>query len=361
LNSVFEPYGLKVIGQAIAMAGLIGLVVQPLWALWKFLYTPGSLTKVKKNRVFATIGVLAAALLFVLFVPLPFSVKCVFEVQPRGGKQVFAGVAGELTEIKAKAGDQVEQGDVILVMENLKLRWELQSLIGRRDEARQALADLQRARFSDPAAGDQIEQAQETLAAAEKQVADKQLEVNRLTVVAPRAGVIIPVPQKVDKTAQAEGRLAGWSGSPFDGKNLSAWFQPTDLLCQVGDPRDLEVVLIIDQTYIGLVQPEHPVRVLLEAETGRAFDTAIDKISPSDVKLISPAMATQNQGRLEAKTDPSGMMKPLSTSFEARAPLNEAVTAAQVGMQGQARVYTGWQSVRSRLYRYLAKTFHFDL
>ncbi|HUE70392.1 MAG TPA: biotin/lipoyl-binding protein [Pirellulaceae bacterium] len=361
LNKVFEPYGLKIIGQTIALVGLFGLVVQPLWSLWKFLYTPGSLTKVKKNHVLATIGVIAAILLFVLFVPLPFSVKCVFEVQPRGGKQVFAGVAGELQEIKARPGDTVSEGDVILVMDNPRLRWELQSLAGRRDEAKQALADLRRARFSDPTAGEQIEQAVETLAAAEKQLADKQAEVDRLTVTAPRGGVIIPVPQKVDKAAQAEGRLPGWSGSPFDEKNLSAWLEPTDLLCQVGDPQALEAVLIIDQTYIDLVRPKHAVRVLLEAQTGRAFDTEITEIASSEVKLVSPAMTTQQQGRLEAKTDPSGMMKPLSTSYQARAPLGDAVSAAQVGMQGQARVYTGWQSVRSRLYRYLAKTFHFDL
>ncbi len=361
LNSVFEPYGLKVIGQAIALAGLIGLVVQPLWALWKFLYTPGSLTKVKKNRVFATIGVLAAALLFVLFVPLPFSVKCVFEVQPRGGKQVFAGVAGELKEIQKKPGDTVRKGDVILVMDNPKLRWELQSLAGRRDEAQQALDDLRRARFSDPSAGDQIEQAEETVKAAEKQLADKQAEVDRLTVVAPRDGVIIPVPQKIDKSAQDEGRLPNWSGSPFDEKNLSAWFQPTDLLCQVGNPKELEAVLIIDQTYIDLVRPKHAVRVLLEAQTGRAFETEIAEMASTDVKLISPAMGAPQGGRVEAKSDPSGLMKPLSTSYQAKAPLGDAVSAAQVGMQGQARVYTGWQSVRSRLYRYLAKTFHFDL
>ncbi|HZL89161.1 MAG TPA: hemolysin D, partial [Pirellulaceae bacterium] len=141
----------------------------------------------------------------------------------------------------------------------------------------------------------------------------------------------------------------------------TAWFQPTDLLCQVGDPKDLEAVLIIDQTYIDLVKPKHAVRVLLEAQTGRAFDTQIDEISPSEMKLISPALSSAHGGRMEAKSDPSGMMKPLSTSFQARAPLGDAVNAAQVGMQGQARIYTGWQSVRSRLYRYLAKTFHFDL
>jgi putative peptide zinc metalloprotease protein len=362
LNRVFEPYGLKVIGQAIAMAGLIGLVVQPVWSLWKFLYTPGSLTKVKMNRVFTTIGVLAATLAFLLFVPLPFSVKCVFEVQPHDGNQVFAGVAGELKEIKARPGDAVKKGDVILVLDNPRLRGELQSLKGRRDEAAQALADLRRAQFSDPAAVDQVEQAAETLQSAENQLRAKQEEVDRLTVIAPRGGVILPVPQKVDKSAQAEGRLPGWSGSPFDEKNLTAWFQPTDLLCQIGDPKDLEAVLIIDQTYIELVKLGHPVRILLEAQTGRAFDTEITEIASSEVKLISPGLTTTHQGRLEGVTDPAtGMTKPLSTSYQARAPLGEAVNAAQVGMQGQARIYTGWQSVRSRLYRYLAKTFHFDL
>lgn len=361
LNKVFEPYGLKVIGQAIALAGLVGLVVQPGWALWKFLYTPGSLTKVKKERVFATIGVLAATLAFVLFVPLPFSVKCIFEVQPRGGQQVFAGVAGQLKEVRKHPGESIRKGDVILVMDNPRLRWELQSLTGRLNEAEQALADLRRAQFSDPAAVDQVEQAQESVIAAQKQVADKQAEVDRLTVIAPRDGVILPVPHKIDKSAQAEVRLPGWSGSPFDEKNLSAWFQPTDLLCQVGDPRDLEAVLIIDQTYIDLVREKQDVRVLLEAQTGSTFDTQIDQIASTDVKLISPAMTTAQKGRLEAKTDPSGMMKPLSTSYQARAPLGNAVDAALVGMQGQARIYTGWQSVRARLYRYLVKTFHFDL
>jgi hypothetical protein len=33
----------------------------------------------------------------------------------------------------------------------------------------------------------------------------------------------------------------------------------------------------------------------------------------------------------------------------------------QAGMQGQARIYTGWQTLWQRLYRFCAKTFHFDL
>jgi len=41
LNQVFEPYGLKVIGQIIAFAGIVGLFVQPLWQLGKFFLHTG--------------------------------------------------------------------------------------------------------------------------------------------------------------------------------------------------------------------------------------------------------------------------------------------------------------------------------
>src|SRR5688500_1750773 len=61
LNQVFEPYGLKIIGQVIAFAGLFGLVVQPAWALGKFFYTPGAMNKMKKERLIASVAVAAAA------------------------------------------------------------------------------------------------------------------------------------------------------------------------------------------------------------------------------------------------------------------------------------------------------------
>ena len=89
LNQSFEPYGLKIIGQIMALSGFVGLVVQPVWELVKFFWTPGSMNKMKSERVAATVGVIAAAVLFVFLVPLPFSVKCTFEIQPRGGQQVY--------------------------------------------------------------------------------------------------------------------------------------------------------------------------------------------------------------------------------------------------------------------------------
>jgi putative peptide zinc metalloprotease protein len=363
LNKVFEPYGLKIIGQLIALSGLVGLVVQPAWALWKFFYTPGRMHKVKRERIAGTVAVAAAAIAFVLFVPLPYSVKCSFEVQPRAAQQVHPSGPGQITQVMLRPGQQVQAGEAILKLANPDLELELLDLEGRYEEAEQTIENLKNQRYYDPSAVDQLEIAQKIRDAAKKQLDAKREEYDRLTVVAPEGttGTIIPPPWKEDKMAIAQGRLKSWEGTPFDERNLGALLTPTDLICQIGNPHDMEAMLIIDQAYIDLVQEGQSVRLLLEADTHHAYDSKVEAIADSEMKVASRSMSAQAGGRLETKTDSTGMVRPLNTSYQVRAPLGDAAGELQVGMQGQARVYTGWQPLGRRLYRYLAKTFHFDL
>ena len=70
LNMVLEPYGLKVIGRIIGCIGFFGLIVQPIWQLGKFFYTPGRMHRVKRHRLAATVGIVALVLAMVCWVPL---------------------------------------------------------------------------------------------------------------------------------------------------------------------------------------------------------------------------------------------------------------------------------------------------
>jgi putative peptide zinc metalloprotease protein len=363
LNKVFEPYGLKIIGQMIALSGLVGLVVAPVWELGKFFYTPGRMHKVKRERVAASLAVVAALIGFILFVPLPFSVSATFEIQPRKARQVFAAVPGQIVQAEVKPGAVVKEGDPILRLANPDLELELLELEGRYKAAEQSYLSLNDLRFSDPAAVDQLDVAQELRDAARQQYEEKLKEYERLTVVVPEgaAGTVIPPPPKRDKGAGLQGRLASWEGTPFQTKNVGALITQTDLICQIGQPSDMEAVLVIDQAYIDLVHLGDPVRLLLEANTSRAYSSEIEAIADSEMKVASPGMSAQAGGRLETKADPSGLLRPLNTSYQARAPLGDAAGSLQVGMQGQAKVYTGWQPLGRRLYRYVTKTFHFDL
>jgi len=361
LNRVFEPYGLKIIGQLIALSGFVGLIVQPVWELGKFFYTPGRMNKMKYARLYATVGVLVAAVLFVLFVPLPFSVKCAFEVQPRGGQQVFTMVPGQIQKVNYRPGDAVEKGAVLLQLTNPDVEMELLALEGRMKEAAQSLSNLNKQRFADGGSVDQLDIAQKIYESICKQYEEKKAEFEKLTIVSPAAGKIIPPPSKQDKIAAAHGRLPGWSGTPFDPQNVGALIAPTDLICQIGEPTDMEAVLIVDQAYIELVRKDQPVRMLLESHTRRALSSNVEKVSPTAMKALSPGMSAQKGGRVESKTDSTGMSRPVSTSYQARAPISDFGGTLQAGMQGQARIYTGWQSLFRRIYRYCAKTFHFDL
>ena len=74
LNKVFEPYGLKIIGQFISLFALYGLFIQPLWKVYKFFSIPGRLGKVKPKRMYATLLIIGALIAGLLLVPLPAAV-----------------------------------------------------------------------------------------------------------------------------------------------------------------------------------------------------------------------------------------------------------------------------------------------
>jgi putative peptide zinc metalloprotease protein len=319
------------------------------------------MNKMKRERVAATAGVVAAAVLFVFFVPLPFSVKCNFEIQPRGGQQVYTPVPGQITEVAYLPGEQVQPGDVLMQLENPELELQLLDLEGRYRQAEEAYSVLYDTRYNDKSAVDQLDVAREVRDSAKKQWEEKLREAQQLTITATAAGKIIPPPAKSDKISLSQGRLPTWEGTPFDERNRGALLLPTDLICQIGDPHQMDAVLIIDQAYIDLVHEGQNVRVLLEAYTHKAHETTIEEIATTEVKNVSRGMSTQTQGRLETKPDAAGQFRPLNTSYQARAPLTDLPAELQAGMQGQARIYTGWQPLAKRFYRYCAKTFHFDL
>lgn len=370
LIKVFEPIGLKIVGQVIAAVGFFGLVVQPLWQLARFFYMPGRMHKVKKHRVFATLAVVVGLLAAVIFLPLPHSVKCEFEIQPRNASAVYVEVPGRLEQILVKEGQTVEQGQPLVVFSNPDLEFSVLNLAGQREVTQARLKTVERERFHSDQSGLQIGQLSELLVTTEKQLAEQQRELSRLNIAAPVAGVVIPAPPRPAGGEVQDGRLPAWSGSPLDAKNLGAALPEGELLCRIGDPTDLEALLIVDQADIDLVdvamaQDQRP-RVKLEADAypGRQLSSRVEQVARIELKDVPDSLAAQAGGRLETRVDRSGAVRPLSTSYHARVPLDEQGDLHGLlspGMKGRAQIYTQWQSLGQRLYRFLSRTFHFEL
>ena len=359
LNKVLEPYGLQVIGRMIGAIGFFGLVVQPLWQLGKFFYIPGRMHKVKRHRVAISLAVVAALIAGVLFIPLPYHVDCSFNVKPGDAATAYAAVPGRLVDVQAIPGKWVEQGVVLAKLDNANLHIEVLDLKGRIAELEIELKSVWRQARHRQAAGLRVKEIQEQLQAYRKQLEAKEKELAELEIRAPVSGIVFPVAERREGTQPGE--LGSWSGSLLEPRNRGAFLQPSDAICQVGDPKRLYAELLIDQSVIELVRKGHQVQLMFEAYSGDVYESEIEKVSLPQVQATPLSLSTMGGGDVNTKTDKNGQMRPLSATYPALAPLPADLSGVRVGMRGRAKIYTGWQPLGWRLYRFVARTFHFEL
>jgi putative peptide zinc metalloprotease protein len=360
LNAVLKPYGLQMIGRLIAMTGFIGLVVQPLVELWRFFYTPGRMQKVKRHRIAISATALAAALLFVLFLPLPHYVRCSFEIEPRGAAPIYAGAPGKITLCNVKVGDAVKANEtVLLVIESLSLEAQVAELKGKLAQTQAMLDSLRQRRFTDPTADVQISSTEEMLAMTEEQLQEKQDQLKRLNVISPVSGVVLPAPYH--QGGGRDGRLPTWSGSVLEPRNQNAVVTEGDQICYVGDPKKLLAVMVIDQGDFNLVTDGNPVSFKLEGYRGRTYDSFVHEKAMVDMKVTPPNLTQQAGGGLQTKVDRAGNAVPMSTSYQASAILDNPDAEVKMGMRGKARIFIGYTPLSLRAYRFVSKTFNFDL
>ena len=362
LYKVFEPYGLKVVSQMIALASITGLVVQPLWKLGKFFYIPGRLEKVKKENLRWSLGVLAVVLAAVFLIPLPYRVLCTLEVKPRDAEPVYVDVPGRLEAIDVKAGEKVAAEQPLARLTSIDLDVKVAELRGQKEQYEAQLDNLMRASHEDDAAGHQIAQVQESLSAISEQLAQKLEDQNRLELKAPIAGTVLPPPDLPDKHEQGQGQLASWSGTPLLPRNLGATLTESVLFCQIGDPRKMEAILIVDQDDIEFVKEQQHVWIKLDELPGRTFHSKIEEIANIDLKVSPRSLSNKSGGELITKTDASGMERPQNTSYQAKAYLPDDDDALLfIGLRGHAKIATRWQTLGARGWRYVTRTFNFDL
>jgi putative peptide zinc metalloprotease protein len=361
LNKVFEPYGLKVLGQIIALGAIYGLVVQPFVNLYKFFKVPGRFGKVKRWRMYTTLLVLAALVAAVLFIPLPSHVYCPLEVQARGAASVYVSQAGILDEVFVKPGDVVQAGQPLAQLSDLGLEATIAEREGQRDAYVEQLKSLESLSYEQRDLESRISEARAGLADADRQLKKSEDDRKKLRLVAPKAGTILPPTLVPNQTP--EGQLPVWSGSPLDEENLEATLTIGTKLCEIGDPRWLEARLVIDQGDVDLVARGQAVKILLNAPLGNLrYASQIERIAEKDLKVSPVHLSSLHGGELPTKMDDGGVARPMGRVFEAIVPLPEDDRELlRIGLTGQAKITTAPRTLGERIYRYLSRTFNFEL
>ncbi len=365
LYQIGKPYRLEVLGQIMAGFALGGMIFQPLYQVGKFISVPGRLDKVKKPRMYATVGGIVLLVGFILFVPLPYHVMSTFEIEPRKAEAVYVEVPGTLKAVLVEPGQAVKAGQVLAELASPDLDVKIADIQGSRAQLSAQLETLQRQRFKKSrVAAATIPEVLSAIQSKDEQLRQKAAERKRLILSAPREGSVLPPPW-VTRREEPEEMLPAWSGVPTDPRNVGAYLEEGTLYCKVGDPVQLEAVLVIDQADIGLVEKGQKVDLKFDELPHDVLRGVIEEISQQDLKVTSKRLSSRAGGELATKTDPNtGAERPASTSYQARVPLDDPNGLLRLGLRGQAKIFMkvkGWQTIGGRIWRTITRTFNFRL
>jgi putative peptide zinc metalloprotease protein len=364
LNKVFGPQ-LKILGQLIALGAIYGLLVQPFVQLYKYFKVPGRLAKVKRARFYGTLAVMAALLAIILFVPLPSHVYCPVEVQARGAENVVVKVdGGILEEVYVRPGDKVVAGQKLAQLRNIDLDIAILNLQGERDMLKAQLQGLEQLASTDVRASVDLTRVEEQLLSQDELIEKHELDRQRLTLTAPNSGTVLP-PPRVPEQELSDDELPEWSGSPMDEANLGATLAKNTPFCQIGHPSRLEARLIIDQGDVEFVQPPygHKVEIMLAQSADFVYVTHVEGVAQENLKISPTHLSSLNGGELPTQMTAAGMPEPSTRVFEGIAPLPESDPHGllRIGLVGRAKIHTKSRTIAARFWRYVMKTFNFDL
>ena len=120
----------------------------------------------------------------------------------------------------------------------------------------------------------------------------------RLRLAAPVAGTVLP-PPLTPRRDDPDEKLPAWSGTPLDPENLGACLEQGVLFCQVGDPKRLEAVLVVDQADRNLIRDGNSsVDIKLEGFACHHASTAqIAEIAESELKVTPQRLSTKSRRR----------------------------------------------------------------
>lgn len=208
----------------------------------------------RKSKLTKTIGLIAACLAGLMFVPMPYRVGCDCEVQPVLRRYIAAPHQGILEKSFVESGDIVEADQVVAHLDGSQLRIELSGL---RAELEGAKKRRDSALAQGEVAPSQIARSEMKRHQSKIEILEKQL--TNLEVRSPIGGIVV------------SGDLEKVEGAPVEmGKTLFEIAPLDDMLAEIGIP----------ESEIKYVESGMPVTIKLNAFPFKTWEGTIEKIHP---------------------------------------------------------------------------------
>lgn len=351
LDSMLRPWGLRPLVAVMAAVLMFNLLAAPFRSVVGFIAVGFRHKQFRTARAVFMLTAIGLGIAAILFVPVRQELRAPFVIQPANSHLVHASVDGRLRAFP-RPGQAVAAGEPLFELQNSALERQAVRLEAELNRVQAKLDGLEQLAIVDATASTQITPTRERRDDLLRRTRDLQQRLEQLSIRAPVDGFVLAARPRPESAAKHE--LPGWSGSLLEPSNIGCLIERETLLCQIGDLRQLEAFLLIDQEHIGWVRSGQHVRLFV-VEESRTIEATVVEVALADVERVPVELLDDRT--IPVNTMPDGTLEPLNTVYQVRVQLNEQPHRASTNSVGRARVQLPAMSLWSRLRRYLMNSF----
>lgn len=255
----------------------------------------------EKQRRFAVIAGAALVLVFLAAFPLPLRVDGPAVVGAERSARVQPELAGVVESVNVREGDAVKQGAVLAKLEDWHYRADLATA---QANYQTALSQMNRALAGNDGSEAGIQRTQAEYWASE--VTRSQTRLDKTLLRAPISGLV---------------------ATPHIEDSVGRSLNPGDTFAEIVDTSHANIDVAVEEEDVSLVRPGETTSIKLDGFPTRTFR--------GEVMIVSPKSQLQTDERF----------------FYARVSVPNPDGTARDGMQGRAKIFTGWDPAGKVLFR----------
>ncbi len=367
LTKMLEPYGLESIGIGLAMFSVGGMIVMPIYKLYKYMSVPGRMHQVKKVRFSIISVILLAVIGLILFLPLPHYLRCSLVVMPQEMETIWIKQSGQLETCLVKPGDTVTVGQSLATLKNIDLelqRLETSGKINQKElELKQIISNGSK---GTPGALDKFAEITAELRNLKLFANGVERQLAELNITSPIPGTVLETPYQHRTHGSAEVEVVD-DTSWLQGNHETVTAERGQRFCQVADLSQWYAVVILSENQVKFAQLDQLTKIKLYADPTKVIESKVESIGETDSAIDREDFEKPEPGRPsgpisqarppDLMTEMVGAIDQKDLQYFAKVPLPKSDQPLKIGLGGQARVFTGYRSLGARLWWWINQNF----
>ena len=359
-----EPYGLESLGKGIAIFSMFGMLFWPSFKLYRYMAVPGRMHQIEKTRFTIGLAIIAAVLSSFLLIPIPHYLRCSLIIVPDKLETIYVQEQGMLTDCEVENGDVVQEGETLAKLQNLDLELAYQEAAGKlafKIGERKGLV-LNGSAISASTNLEELSTIDSEIRQLSQMANDLQHRIEQLEIKSPISGTVLATPYQ--HSSNGGHNLEIIDQQPFlTGRNDNVFAIRGQRFCEVANLTSWYAIVLLDEQQINFATDNLLTKIKLYSRPNEVIESKVQSLGVADQSLLREKKNNFDPTESRQSSLPDLVTEMVAAhqhghiQYFARVPIDSDGTPLKIGLSGQARIFTGYRSLGSRLWWWINHNF----